>query len=348
MPTLSIESVRLAGLATAVPPLEQFAWEDLGASAQRFSIARQRREIPWRRAARTDQCQSDLCVEAARPLLAALGWEPREIDVVIMATLTPDFPIPATAIIVQDRLGIPKSAAAFDLPSGGLGFLHGLQVAASMISAGCLKKALLLTGEVSKTRESSDSAAPHRAIHGHSGSVCALEFRPGSAPLFFDSGGDGATFEALYMPVGGVRNPPRPDMFNNAEGVRFASDYVLDETAFGEMALGQIPGSMERVMQASGHSVGDFDACYLNPLAVPIEAALRKRLGIPLDRFHSCVPEFGSSGSGAIPLAMVSRGASRLREGRRTSLLAAMGPGLAWSSAVVQTENLVCPEILEV
>lgn len=348
MPTLSIENVRLAGLGTAVPPLTEFDWEELGAAAGRFTVARERRAIPWRREARADQCQSDLCVEAARPLLAELGWEPREIDVVIMATLTPDFPIPATAIIVQDRLGIPKSAASFDLPSGGLGFLHGLQVAASMIAGGCLKKALLLTGDVSKTPESSDSTAPHHAVHGHSGSVCALEHRPGSAPMFFDSGGDGSTFEALYMPVGGVRNPPRPDMFSTEEGKRFASDYVLDETAFGEMALGQIPGSIRRVLAAAGKSLDDIDGCYANPLAFPIEAALRKQLGIPLDRFHSYIPEFGNSGSGAIPLAMASRGASRLREGRCTSLLAALGPGLAWSSAVVQTEDVACPEILEV
>ncbi len=348
MPTLSIANVRLAGLAAAVPTLQEFSWDDLGAAADRFTVARQRKEIPWRRAARVDQCQSDLCVEAARPLLAELGWEPNTIDVIVMATLTPDFPIPATAIIIQDRLGVPKTAAAFDLPSGGLGFLHGLQVAASMISAGCLKRALLLTGEVSKTPESSDSAAPHRAVHGHSGSVCALEYQPGSPAMFFDSGGDGSTFEALYMPVGGVRNPPRPDMFNDPEGVRFASDYVLDESAFGQMAIAQLPGSIQRVLAAAETNLDAIDACYFNPLAYPIEAALRRQLGIPLDRFHSFIPEFGGSGSGSIPLAMAARGASRLRAGERTSLLAALGPGLAWSSAVVQTESMVCPELVEV
>jgi 3-oxoacyl-[acyl-carrier-protein] synthase III len=348
MATLSINHVRLAGLAAAVPALEEFAWEELGADAGRFAVAQERRAIPWRRAARADQCQSDLCVEAARPLLCELGWDPSTIDVIVMATLTPDFPIPATAIIVQDRLGVPKTAAAFDLPSGGLGFLHGLQVAASMISNGCLKRALLLTGEVSKTPESSDCAMPHRAVHGHCGSVCALEYRPGIPAMFFDSGGDGSTFEALYMPVGGVRNPPRPEMFNDPEGVRFASDYVLDETAFGQMAIGELPGCVERVLKAAGKTVEDLDGCYFNPISHPVEAAIRKRVGIPYDRFHSLIPEFGGSGSGSIPLALAARGASRLRRGARTSLLAALGPGLAWSSAVVQTEDFVCGDILEV
>lgn len=348
MPTLSIENVRIAGLAAAVPSLEEFSWEEFGPAAERYAVARQRRQKPWRRAARIDQCHSDLCVEAARPLLAELGWEPREIDVIVMATLTPDFPIPATAIIVQDRLGVPKTAAAFDLPSGGLGFLHGLQVVASMLSAGGLRKALLLTGQVSKTPESNDSVVLHQAVHGHCGSVCAVEHQPGSPAMFFDSGGDGSTFEALYMPVGGVRNPPRPEMFNTPDGVRFASDYVLDEAAFGEMALGQIPGSIRRVLEASANTPGNIDGCYFNPLAFPVESALRRRLGIPLDRFHSYIPEFGNSCSGSIPLAMTARGGSRLRCGGHTSLLAALGPGLAWSSAVVRTENLACPGILEV
>lgn len=348
MPTTSISNVRLAGLAAAVPPLVEFGWEELGDSAERYAVARRRRMTPWKRAARVDQCQSDLCVDAARAVMEQLGWEPQTIDVVVMATLTPDFPIPATAIIVQDRLGIPKSAAAFDLPSGGLGFLHGLQVVASMLASGCLKRGLLLTGEVSKTPESSDTAEPFRAVNGHSGSVAALEFSAGSAPMYFDSGGDGSTFEALYMPVGGVRNPPRPEMFNDPAGVKFASDYVLDETAFSTMAQAQIPASIRRVLAASGRTMRDFDGCYFNPLAFPVESAVRRELGIPLDRFHSYVPEFGNSGSGAIPLAMVARGASRLSEGRRRSLLGGLGPGLAWSSAVIETQDLAIPELLEV
>jgi len=347
MPTLSIPNVRLAGLAAAVPPIEEFSWSEIP-DAGHFEITRRRGETPYRRAARVEQCQSDLCVDAARALLAELDWRPSEIAVVIMATLTPDYPIPATAIIVQDRLGIPKSAAAFDLPSGSLGFLHGLQVVASMLSPGSLKKGLLLTGEVSKTAEASDSSPPHRAIHGHSGSVCALEFSAGAAPLIFDSGGDGADFDAFYMPVGGVRQPPRPDMFRDAEGLRLASDYVLDISRLGGRAHDELPASMLRVLEAAGLTSPEVDACFVSALPLPIETAIRRGMHLPVDRFHGALAEYGNSGSGTIPLAMLARHGTRLRRERQVSLLSAMGPGLAWGSALLTTEKIACPELLEV
>ena len=166
--------------------------------------------------------------------------------------------------------------------------------------------------------------------------------------MFFDAGGDGATFEALYMPVGGVRQPPRPEMFSDADGARFASDYILDAATLGRTAAGELPDSARRVLQLAETCAKEIDGCYFSPLAFQVEAEIRRRVGLSRDQFHSHVPEFGGSGSGSIPLAMLARGASRLGNGRQTSLLGAMGPGLAWSSAVLTTEDVVCPEILEV
>jgi 3-oxoacyl-[acyl-carrier-protein] synthase-3 len=347
MPAISINNVRIAGIAAAVPPLEQPSWEEIGLPPDAYPNARRRKDSPYRRKAKPEQCQSDFCVEAAKKLLADLAWSPDQVDVVVMATLTADYPIPATAIIVQDRLGIPKSAVAFDLPSGPIGFLHAMQTAASMIGPGFLKKALVLAGQVSKTPESCDGQQPFQEVHGHSGSVCALEFCPGSPAMYFDSGGDGSAFASLYMPVGGVRNPPDPAMFSSPDGVRFASDYVLDNEKLAGMTLQELPPSIHRVLQASGKTIADMDGCYFNPMTLPVEDAVRRSLAMPRDKFHSFIHDLGSSASGAIPLAMLAGGASRLRDGRRTSLLGAIGAGLAWGSAVVTTDNLVCPDLLE-
>ena len=348
MPTLSIPNVRIAGLAAAVPPLRDIPLEQLELSAAQLASARRRNVRALQRRARWEQCQSDFCVDASRRLLADLGWEPAQIDVVIMTTLTPDYPIPATAIIVQDRLGIPKTAVACDLPSGSLGFLHGLQVLASMLGAGHLKRGLLLTGEVSKSVSSVAGETLFSTIDGHSGSVCALEYQADAPALHFDSGGDGAAFEALYMPVGGVRNPPNPEMFSTPEGIERASGYSLDCQAVEAAALRELPGSVSRVLQAAGVSSSDLDRGYFEPLSMAGDTALCRALGIPSDKYCGPVFEYGLSGSGTLPLAMLARGRSELRAGRRISLLGGVGPGLAWSSAVLTTENLVCPEILEV
>ena len=348
MPTLSIPNVRIAGLAAAVPPLRDIALEQLELSAALLASARRRNVRALQRRARWEQCQSDFCVDASRRLLADLGWEPVQIDVVIMTTLTPDYPIPATAIIVQDRLGIPKTAVAFDLPSGSLGFLHGLQVLASMLGSGQLTRGLLLTGQVSKSVSGGTSEMLLSAIDGHSGSVCALEYQAGAPALHFDSGGDGDSFQALYMPVGGVRNPPNPEMFSSPEGIELASGYSLDCRAVDAAALRELPGSVSRVLESANVSPADLDRGYFEPLSMAGDSALCRALGIPADKYCGRVLEYGLSGSGTLPLAMLARGRSGLRDGRRVSLLGGVGPGLAWSSAVLTTENLVCPEILEV
>lgn len=346
MPIVSIPNVRLAGIAASVPPLEEVSWSEIP-DPDRFKVRRSRGEIPFRRMARVEQCQSDFCVEAAKSLLTELGWHPSEIELVIMVTLTPDYPIPATAIIVQDRLGIPKTAAAFDLASGALGFLHGLQIAASMLSSGYLKKALLLTGEVSKTLELSDNSTPYQAIYGHSGSVCALEYVKGEVPMFFDTGGDGADLEAFYMPVGGVRNPPRAEMFNESQGIRYASDYIIDVARISARALKELPPSIERVLATAGLMLSEFDACFITSLPLPVQSALRTKLSLTVDRLNSTSYEYGWSGSGTIPLAMIARSGSLLRAGRYTSLFSGIGPGLAWGSAIVTTDKISCPPILE-
>jgi 3-oxoacyl-[acyl-carrier-protein] synthase III len=348
MPTLSIPNVRIAGLAAAVPPLRDIPLEQLDLSAAFLASARRRNVRAVQRRARWEQCQSDFCVDASRRLLADLGWNPAEIDVVIMTTLTPDYPIPATAIIVQDRLGIPKTAVAFDLPSGSLGFLHGLQVLASMLGPGQLKRGLLLTGQVAKSASGGAPEAPLVAIDGHSGCVCALEYQAEAPSMHFDSGGDGAAFEALYMPVGGVRNPPNPEMFSSADGIEAASDYILDCRAVEAVALRELPGSVARVLQAANVAPSDLDGGYFEPLSMAGDVALRSTLQIPPDKFHSRVSYYGTSGSGTLPLSILARARSRLSAGRNVSLLGGVGPGLAWSSAVLTTENVVCPEILEV
>lgn len=347
MPTFSVPNVRLTGLAVAVPPVEELSWAEIG-DGGRLKIARRRGETPYGRSARFEQCQSDLCVDAARDLFADLEWQPDSVDLVIMATITPDYPIPATAIIVQDRLGIPKTAAAFDLPSGPLGFLHGLQLASSMLSPGSLRRALLLCGQVPKTTEQSDSVLPHRSIQGHSGCVCALEYIDGAESMFFDSGGDGEEFEAYYMPVGGVRNPPRSEMFSDSDGIRCASEYVVDTGRMSAKAHDELPGSMLRVLALAGLTSRDVDACFVGDLPLPVEVALRREMNIPIDRFHGTIAEYGASGSGTIPLGMLVRTASHLMRGRQTSLLSAIGPGLAWGSALLNTDRICCSELLEV
>ena len=350
MPTASIANVRLAGVAAAVPPVRTASWDELGIPADRFKRSRAFNRKPVLREAKWEQCQSDFCHRAAETLLHDLGWSPSEIDVVVMVTITPDYPIPATAIIMQDRLCIPKTALAFDLPGSGATFFQGLQLVASMLSAGNLKRGLLLCGEVSKVVEGPDAIENVEHICGHNGGVCALEHAPGAEPMIFDCGGDGALHKSFFMQVGGTRMPPRREMFSEENLSSFdnpAVQFALDISACNDASARELPRSARGVLEHSGKAAGDLDFCFAQVMTLDAEVDLRAQLGIPPDRFHGYTREYGGGGSGGIPLAMLARAASQLRSGRRTSLLTGLGAGLAWGSALIATDRLVCPDIIE-
>jgi len=350
MPTFSIHNVRMAGLAAAVPPVRKMSWEDLEISPDRFKRARSFNRMPSVRAARWEQCQSDFCERAAKQLLHELGWATASVDVVVMVTMTPDYPIPATGIIMQDRLGLPKACVAFDLPGGGVTFLHGIQVVSSMLSFGCLRRGLLLFGEVSKVVEGPDAIENVEHICGHNGGALAFEHSPGGKPMAFNTGGDGTLESAYQMPVGGTRRPPRPEMFATKCDQTFnntAAQFKLDTRVCNETALRELPSSARAALAEAGKRVEDIDHCFLQPMDIATEDALRTELGFRKDRFHGHAFEYGAGGSGGIPLSMLSRAASQLQSGPRTSLLTGIGAGLAWASAIVHTDGVVCPDLIE-
>jgi 3-oxoacyl-[acyl-carrier-protein] synthase III len=350
MPTCSIHNVRLAGVAAAVPPVRKMGWEELGVPPERFKRSRMFNSIPSVRAAKWEQCQSDFCERAAGKLLHELSWSPESVDLIIMVTVTPDYPIPATAIIMQDRLGLSKASVAFDLPGSTVTFFHGMQLVASMLSSGCLRRGLLLCGEVPKVVEGPDTIESVDQICGHNGSALAFEHAPGAQPMCFSSGGDGALDSAFYMPIGGTRRPPNPEMFSangHADFDNPAGQFKLDVRVCNEAALRELPPSARAALTEAGKRVADIDFCFVQPLDIATEEALRAELGFRKDRFHGFTYEYGAGGSGGIPLGMLSRAASQLQTGPRSLLLTGIGAGLAWASAVISTDGIACPEFIE-
>ncbi len=350
MPCSSIANVRLAGIAAAVPPLRPMGWDELGIPPGHFRRARAFNRTPVVRAAQWEQCQSDFCQRAAETLLEDLAWSPAEVDVVVMVTITPDYPIPATAIIMQDRLGVPKTALAFDLPGSGATFFHGMQLVASMLSAGHLRRGLLLCGKVSKIVEGPDAVESVEHIGGHNGGVCALEHLPGAEPMIFHSGGDGSQHQAFYMPVGGTRCPPQAEMFSAEHQSAFdnpAVQFIRDVSACDEVAGRELPRSARAVLAAAGKDLAEVDFCFVQPMGLEAEEKLRTDLGFRPDRFHGRTRGYGSGGSGGILLGMLAGAASQLQSGRRTSLLTGLGAGLAWGSALIHTDRLACPDLIE-
>ena len=206
----TLRNVGYRGLATCVPktvisnmdcpPAMHSERERL---VRNIGIQQRRICYPW-------QCFSDLAFIAAERLLDELGWQRDEIDALIVVTQSPDYLIPATAIILQDRLKLSHATIAFDINLGCSGYPFGLHVLGSMIQAGAIKKALVLVGD--------KCATLHDPLFSDAGTATALEFDPDAAPIHFDLNSDGSGYRAIIMPVGGHREPPERAAFHRQAG----------------------------------------------------------------------------------------------------------------------------------
>jgi 3-oxoacyl-[acyl-carrier-protein] synthase-3 len=324
---LSIKNVRIAGLAGAVPAL--------GSDGLSNGLKR--------RAAKPGVCHSDYCLEAGQRLLAGLGWDAGGIGAVVMATVTPDYIIPPTAILLQDRLHVAKTAVAFDLPSRDLGFLHALQVGASMIANGRLTKALVFAGGVSRAERDLN----HVCAAGHNGVACALEYAPGCAEMLFDCGGDGAEEKAFYMPVGGSREPAVAKHYADAESARKSDDYFIDTSRVDAAGRRELPAAFERLLEAGGKSAAKIDALCLHSLGSAAADEVCKEVGVAPEKVFDFAAEYGDCASGAIPIAMIAGSAARLTSGESVVLVGGVAPGLAWGGALLTTDRIVCPDLIE-
>ncbi len=201
MPTSTLHNVRFAGMATCVPKRVVSNLTDCRPQirSERERLVRNI-GIETRRMASEWQCFFRPGLRCNRSTARKkLQWKRDEIDALIVVTQSPDYPIPATAIILQDRLGLSHATVAFDVNLGCSAYPFGINLLGSMIAAGGVSKGLLLVGDRSANLED--------PIFSDSGTATALEFSADAPPMYFDLNSDGSGYKAIILPVGGQREP---------------------------------------------------------------------------------------------------------------------------------------------
>jgi len=284
--------------------------------------------IRERRIAAPEEATSDLCLPAARAALADAAVAGAEVDLIIVATITPDMLFPATATILADHLGA-VNAAAYDLSAGCTGFVYALTQGYGALAAGLARRVLVIGADTLS-----------RAVDWEDRSTCIL-FGDGAGAVVlerveqggfhaFELGADGAGGMELFVPAGGSRRPA------NAETVAAREHYVkMNGREVYKFATRVLPSSARAVLEASKKSIGDID------LYVPHQANLRiiehaaRKLGIEEERVFVNVDRYGNTSSASIPLALCeARSEGRLTEGKLV-LMTGMGAGLTWGSSVI-------------
>lgn len=203
MGLFTIPSIEIRGVSACVPPLIERNRDSFSSPGEEKLIASI--GVEEKRVADAQTCTSDLCFTAAERLLAELGWERDGIEILIFVSQTPDYILPATACVLQDRLGLPKECYAADLSLGCSGWVYGLSAIASIMSTGKMKKGLLLVGDTT-TKLGSAKDKTYRPLFGDAGTATALACSLDTRGMTFHTATDGSGKDAIIIPDGGYRN----------------------------------------------------------------------------------------------------------------------------------------------
>jgi 3-oxoacyl-[acyl-carrier-protein] synthase-3 len=282
---------------------------------------RERTGIAERRIADASQASSDLALEASREALAAAQLKPGDIDLIIVATSTPDFVFPSTACLLQAKLGA-KNCPAFDVQAVCSGFIYGLATADSFIRAGTLRRALVVGAEVfSRIMDWNDRATCVLFGDGAGAVVLAADSAPGIHASALHADGSYASLLSVPGNLSGGRIVGSPYLQMQGNQVFKIAVKVLDEVA-------------REVLATARMKIDDIDWLIPHQANVRILEATARKLGLPLERLVVTVDHHGNTSAASVPLALDECvRAGRIRAGHRV-LMQGVGGGFTWGAVL--------------
>ncbi|MBU5636634.1 ketoacyl-ACP synthase III [Geomonas sp. Red69] len=321
---------RITGTGSAVPEkvLTNFDLEKMVDTTDEWIVTRT--GIRERRIASEGEYTSTFAIAAAERAMAAAGVKAEEIDMIVVGTLTPDFPFPATACIVQQAIKA-TNAFCFDLSAACSGFIYALATAQKFMVSGQVKKALVIGAEVlSRIVDWNDRNTC--LLFGDGAGAVVLEAQEGeNGILSTHMHSDGNYWEILYQKGAGSRNPATHQ--NVDDGLVFLTMQGNEVFKLAVRSMGEV--AME-ALEANGLTPADVNLFIPHQANQRIVDSVGKRLGITGDRVFVNLDRYGNTSAASIPIALDEAvRAGRLKEGDLL-LLDAFGGGLTWGSALVR------------
>jgi 3-oxoacyl-[acyl-carrier-protein] synthase-3 len=350
MAIFSVENIRLTGISACVPSKEfhnmDYDWIPV---AERELLIKTT-GVEKRRIADLGMTTADFCFVAAEKLLNEQKWNRTDIDVLIFVSQSRDFLLPCTGVILQNKLGLSKSTLAFDIPLGCSGFVYGISVIGSLLSKGTLKKGLLLVGDISTINCSVQDKSTY-PLFGDAGTAATFEYDPNASPMYFNLQSDGAGWEAISIPDGGMRNFASKESFdyhNIEDGIiRNRVQLTLSGIDVFNFSLREVTPNINALLGAFGKTPEQFDYFIFHQANLLMNESIRKKLRLPKEKVPYTLPKYGNTSSASIPLTMVSEIRNELTSKKLSLLLCGFGVGLSWGTALIETDSIACPEVLD-
>lgn len=350
MALLTVRNVSLKGIASCVPAnMEENAGLPLFKEdeAQKFSAST---GIFRRRLADKNTTTSDLCYYAAEKLITELGWEKDSIECLVFVTQSPDYILPATSCILQERLGLGIDTYAIDISLGCSGWVYGLATISQMISASGMKRGLLLCGDTTTYTSTMDKSA--YPLFGACGTATAFQFEENSAPMFMNLNTDGSGYKAIIIPDGGCRNPVTKDSLEYREieeGIsRNSLQTVLDGMDVFTFGISRAPQSVNKLLEYANVGRENVDYYLFHQANLFMNEKIRKKLKLTAEQVPYSLADFGNTSSASIPLTATTQIRGRLSGGKLKMVACGFGVGLSWGSVYLETNEIVCPDLVEI
>lgn len=339
MDPLQLYSARITAIGTYVPErkLTNQDLEQMVETSDEWIV--QRTGIRERRISEPEQYTSDLCVAAVQDLIHRFNKSVQDVDMILVATSTADFPFPSTASIVQAKLGIPSTTGALDLSAACAGFVYALHTANSFIASGLHRKILVIGADaLSKITDYSDRTT---CVLFGDGAGAVLVEREASA-----SRGSFLAHHVTTEGEGGI-HVYQTRIANKLHGVELKDSELLVQNGreVFKWAVRTVPAGVKALAEKAGMLLDEIDWFVPHSANLRIIEPISERLGIPLDRTLYSLVYFGNTSAASIPLALdLGFRSGRIRPGDRAALYG-FGGGLVQAGLVVRLE--LDPQISE-
>ena len=359
----AISSV-VAGHAVSVEDeLEHFS--DNPAQAKRFTDVS---GLHTRRKADDDVTASDMCAQAARDLLRQTDTPPSDIGAVFFVSHSADYLLPASAAILQHRLGLPRHCVAMDMNAGCAGFINALWLAASLVESRACKKVLLLAGDTPGRFQ----PAANRVvgpIFGDAGTAALVAYSESPSPMSFAFGTDGSKHEALVIPGGGSRIPQSAsegadspfnqtvcDDKGNPWTLGGQSAIWMDPMGIYTFSTSVVPPHIKEHLQHEGVEAQSVDRLFLHQANKIIVDSIAKKVGIRKENVPTdSLSLYGNLGVASVPVLVcahyANNGPGPAAKGHANTMLCSFGAGLSWGSVILSLDKTavlpVCDYIKE-
>lgn len=352
MALLEYDGVGISALSAAIPHtvIDNYKYTQYFPEEQVKEVV-DKVGIYERRFADEKTCSSDLCFAAAERLIADNNISREEIDLLVFLSQTPDYRMPATSILLQERLGLSHSTIAFDITLGCSGFIYGLSIVYALMQQKGLRKALLLDGE---TRSKVYSPKDRRSafLFGDGGVAALIERDEKFGKSYFSLNSDGSRGDLIMIKGGGYRHPSsietlKEKVVDEYGNIRNDEQGYMQGADVFNFVIREIPKDIKKILEYTRLEAGSLDYYIFHQANNFINSYLAKKLKLDFSKIPSTISKYGNTSSVSVPLTIVSELQGQFNTPKKL-LLSAFGVGMTWATGVITLDGCKISDIIEI